>query len=251
MTIFSGQSKNYAVASGSRNSALRAIIVLGVVAVVLGAVSFVFRHSALALLVQNYIPDARQEGGWRGWMLCELIQIVVALCGILPASATAMGIGAAYGVTDGFLLAAPATLIGALIAFVLSRTFLRGFIARLLQRSARLDRLDRVLSAEGWKIACLFRLSPIMPFSLTSFALGMSSLSAGAYMTGTLASLPALLGYVAMGALASKGITALDGDSVSWLHAGLMIAGAAGTFALVWHLNRVISRVLRSETDRP
>ncbi|MBV1829596.1 TVP38/TMEM64 family protein [Komagataeibacter sp. AV436] len=214
----------------------------------LGGGLLVARRTGLSLSIQDVLAGLHGDRAWQGWIVCEVIQILVALCGILPASATAMGIGAAYGIVDGFLLAAPATMIGALLSFVLARSFLRGFINRLLRKKTWLDRLDHVLSAEGWKIACLFRLSPIMPFSLTSYALGMSALSLRDYMIGTLASLPALLGYIAMGALTARSLTSVSGESASWIHAAILIVGAAATFALVWHLNRVISRIL--STDR-
>lgn len=212
--------------------------------IVLAAILFLVRYNDIAAVIGTVLTNVHEDSAWRGWLACELIQIVVALCGILPASATAMGIGAAYGIVDGFLLAAPATMIGALISFVLSRTFLRGLIHRFLCKRTRLDRLDRVLSAEGWKIACLFRLSPIMPFAITSYALGMSSLSMRAYLIGTLASLPALLGYITMGALTARSLTSVTGESISWVHAAILILGVVGTFALIWHLTRVITKVL-------
>ena len=212
--------------------------------IILAAVILFFRYNDVPATIHTMLSIVHQDSAWRGWITCELIQIVVALCGILPASATAMGIGAAYGIVGGFLLAAPATMIGALISFGLSRTFLRGFIHRILCKSARLDRLDRVLSAEGWKIACLFRLSPLMPFSITSYALGMSALSLRAYVIGTLASLPALLGYITMGALTVQSFTSVTNNSVSWVHAAILILGGIGTLALVWHLSRVISKIL-------
>ncbi|MFT8418492.1 MAG: VTT domain-containing protein [Acetobacter sp.] len=209
---------------------------------------FFFRPNNIQATIHSITAIAQQGSPWRGWVLCELIQITVALCGILPASATAMGIGAAYGIVGGFLLSAPATLIGALISFGLSRTFLRGFIQRILRKNAKLDKLDKVLSAEGWKIACLFRLSPIMPFSVTSYALGMSTLSLRAYMIGTLASLPALLGYITLGALTAESFSSVANARISWVHAAILITGGLGTLALIWHLSRVISRILSRHT---
>lgn len=202
------------------------------------------RYDDISYTIHAMLAIANNNSVYHSWITYELIQIIVALCGILPASATAMAIGAAYGIIDGFLLAAPATMIGALISFGLSRTFLRGFIHRILRKSARLDKLDQVLSAEGWKIACLFRLSPIMPFSITSYALGMSALSLRAYVIGTLASLPALLGYITMGALTVQGFSSVTDASVSWVHIAILVLGGIGTLALVWHLSRVISRIL-------
>lgn len=239
--------KSKMFANESRNTGSKIMLVFLAFIVVCSGLFF-FRPNNIQESIYSLLAIAQEGSPWRGWIICELIQITVALCGILPASATAMGIGAAYGIAGGFFLSAPATLIGALISFGLSRTFLRGFIQRLLRKNAKLDKLDQILSAEGWKIACLFRLSPIMPFSVTSYALGMSALSLRAYMIGTLASLPALLGYITLGALTAESLSSVANASISWIHAAILVTGGLGTLALVWHISRVISKILSKHT---
>jgi uncharacterized membrane protein YdjX (TVP38/TMEM64 family) len=58
------------------------------------------------------------------------------------------------------------------------------------------------LAQDGWRLVCVLRVSPVMPFAMTSYALGLTGISQRAYLLGTLAALPALLGYVTVGALA-------------------------------------------------
>ena len=67
-----------------------------------------------------------------------------------------------------------------------------------------------MLAQDGWRIVCLLRVSPVMPFAATSYVLGMSAVGIQAYVLGTLASLPALLGYVYIGTLAEAGLSAVD-----------------------------------------
>ncbi|CAM3166012.1 TVP38/TMEM64 family protein [Komagataeibacter xylinus] len=243
--------KNYKFNNISRKSSdfNRKLFLLCFAFIIIFSGIIFLRYDDISYTVHTMLALANSNSIYHSWITYELIQIIVALCGILPASATAMGIGAAYGIVDGFFLAAPATMIGALISFGLSRTFLRGFIHRILRKSAKLDKLDQVLSAEGWKIACLFRLSPIMPFSITSYALGMSALSLRAYVIGTLASLPALLGYITMGALTVQGFSSATDASVSWVHTAILVMGGIGTVVLVWHLSRVISRILSKHIE--
>jgi hypothetical protein len=50
-----------------------------------------------------------------------------------------------------------------------------------------------------------------MPFVATSDLLGLSAISLRDYMLGTLAALPALLGYVSLGAFAGAGLSASTG----------------------------------------
>ena len=50
-----------------------------------------------------------------------------------------------------------------------------------------------------------------MPFVATSYLLGLSAISLRDYMLGTLAALPALLGYVSLGAFSRAGVSASTG----------------------------------------
>ena len=65
--------------------------------------------------------------------------------------------------------------------------------------------MEQALARDGWKLVCLIRISPVMPFAVTSYALGLSSVRFRAYVLGTLASLPPLLAYVLAGRLAGLG----------------------------------------------
>jgi uncharacterized membrane protein YdjX (TVP38/TMEM64 family) len=116
----------------------------------------------------------------------------------------------------------------------------------MLAHHSKIQSLDRMIGDDGWKVVCLLRVSPVMPFSATSYLLGLSRIGHGAYIIGTLASLPALLGYVAMGALTGAGLSAwLHGESsIRWLLLGF---GGVATIALtVWMGNAAIKLRLAS-----
>jgi uncharacterized membrane protein YdjX (TVP38/TMEM64 family) len=61
---------------------------------------------------------------------------------------------------------------------------------------------------DGWKLVRMLRISPIMPFAATSYMVSLSSICLRDYAVGTLASLPALCGYVLIGTLADAGFSA-------------------------------------------
>ena len=77
------------------------------------------------------------------------------------------------------------------------RALLRGRGSGFLARSRWAATLDRSVAAEGWRLVCLMRLSPVMPFAPTSYALSLSSVRLADYLIGTLAALPALLAWPA------------------------------------------------------
>ena len=61
----------------------------------------------------------------------------------------------------------------------------------------------------------LLRISPVMPFALTSYGLGLTRISQRDFLAGTLASLPSLAGYVALGALGKEGLRLEDAGLVN------------------------------------
>jgi uncharacterized membrane protein YdjX (TVP38/TMEM64 family) len=127
---------------------------------------------------------------------------------------------------------------GGWVAFALSRSLFRPSIERMLSRRPALRRFDARLAREGWKLVLLLRLSPAMPFSATSYALGLSQVGSRDFLIGTLASLPALAGYVAMGALANAGL-GLWGAGWDPLHWGLLAVGLVATVLLTLHIGRL------------
>jgi uncharacterized membrane protein YdjX (TVP38/TMEM64 family) len=168
---------------------------------------------------------------------------IFALAGIVPGALLGLAAGAIFGLADGFAAASMGILAGAGAGFGLSRSYLRPHIAALLTRYGALARLDGALMSDGWRLVALLRVSPVMPFSLTSYALGLSGIGLRDYLLGTLASLPALFGYVALGALGGYGARLPPGAGHG-IHLALLALGCAATLALILHLSRLLGRVL-------
>ena len=191
--------------------------------------------------------------GEAGWATAALVQMLVASTGVLPASLTGLAAGAVYGIGLGFVLAASGTLAGALLAFLLARSLARGLVLRWLGRSTAgrrrwLARLDDAIVRDGWRTVCLLRLSPVMPFAATSYALGLTGVRLRDYLLGTLASLPALLGYVVLGRLAGSGLQAAStgAGAARWAMLGV---GLVATLVLTVRIGR-LARVAGLD-DRP
>ncbi len=175
------------------------------------------------------VLGAVQALGIVGILAFLAVQIIVAFSGLLPASLIGITAGMIYGVSLGFLLACCSTIIGAFVAFSLSRSLLRPTITRLLSSRSRLNNFDAMLARDGWRFVFLMRLSPIMPFAATSYALGLSSIRLQDYWLGSLASLPSLLGYVFIGSLTTTGLSAISrGTSpLQWTLLGIGLVATA------------------------
>lgn len=180
--------------------------------------------------------QAGMTGSWTAFMVG---QVAVAASGILPASLIAIMAGAAFGLVWGVAISAASTMLGGWLAFLLSRSFLRGFIAHFIRRHPAMVRLDQGMTQEGWRLVMLLRVSPIMPFAITSYGLGLTRISQRDFLLGTLASLPSLAGYVAIGALGQQGFTPEKGGMVHW---AIMLAGAAVIIYALTRLQKAMKR---------
>ncbi len=219
---------------------MRRLAALALPALLLGVLTAVplvdpgLRDHAIGLL-----RGARAQGA-AGLVLLVALQGLVAASGVLPASVLGVAAGALFGVAAGFAAAAAGTLAGALLAFGLTRSLARPLIARLVRRRPTLLRLDSALASDGWKLVCLLRISPVMPFAVTSYALGLSAVRFRAYLLGTLASLPPLLAYVLLGRLVGFGaLHPATGGAMRW--AALAIGGGA-SLGLAWYVLRLLRR---------
>lgn len=177
------------------------------------------------------------------WLLFCAGQLLVAACGVLPASVMAVMAGAFYGFGAGLAISVAATMLGGWLAFGLSRSIFRPWIDRALHNRGIVARLDQAVVAEGWRFVCLMRVSPVMPFAATSYGLGLTRINQRAYLLGTLASLPSMAGFVAFGAFGKAGV--VDRQFVGGpMQVALMVVGLAMIAWAILRLNAAMRTAL-------
>jgi len=189
--------------------------------------------------VEHYL-ETISKTGLSGLLIVVTIMIIIASTGFLPASIIGIASGTIYGLFGGFLISAFATLLGAWASFVVSRSFFRESFERLFMRRGRMQTLGNEVLRHGWRFVCLLRMSPIMPFAITSYALGLSPVSGRDYTLGTIASLPALFGYVCIGWFARNSIRQRD-PGVHYFQWAILAIGIAATLILTLYIKRVLS----------
>ena len=232
---------NLGVPAGWRPSG-RGVAAVGLIGLIFVGIVVAWVSPERAISSAERLMHVVRGLGVRGAVVFVIIQILVAVSGILPASLLGVAAGAIYGLVPGFLLAAASTLAGALFSFFFSRYLFRDTVERLAARRPRLRNLDAQIARDGWKLVCLLRVSPIMPFSATSLALGLSAVSLRDYAIGTLASLPALCGYVFIGTLADTSLSAWA-TGASTVRLMLLGIGVVATLALVLRLGKIVMKL--------
>lgn len=180
------------------------------------------------------------------------VAYVGATVALIPGSLLTLGAGFVYGPLVGTLLVSPVSVLAATAAFLLGRTLARGWIAHRMVDSARFRMVDQAIGREGLKIVLLLRLSPLFPFTMLNYSLGLTSIGLRDYVVASwVGMLPGTILYVYLGSLLTSAGELLSGEPVAggWATRALYWGGLAATVAVVWLVTRVARRALRRSLD--
>ncbi|MFN9631553.1 MAG: TVP38/TMEM64 family protein [Cyanobacteriota bacterium] len=170
---------------------------------------------------------------------------------LLPGVWASMLAGALYGTWWGSVVVFVGASLGALLVFLLGRTWLRDWARRRLEATPKLRAVEQAVSREGLRLVLLTRLSPAFPFSLLNLAYGLSEVTWRDYTIGLIGILPGTILFCGLGALAgdvARFPTVLSGqaDPFTW---AVRLVGVAATLAVVWLVNRVARAALRGDGE--
>ena len=174
--------------------------------------------------------------------------VLAFLTSILPASLFGVLGGMLFGLATGFALCSVALIIAALIAFVFARYFFRSASRKLAAKVLDLDRLEARLARHGWRYALMIRASPIAPFGITSYGLGLMPITLRDYLLTTLAALPFLFVCVYFGSVGGFLINAGEIDRSALARVALAFSAATVLLGIVSYLlPKIIRRMLDPE----
>jgi uncharacterized membrane protein YdjX (TVP38/TMEM64 family) len=174
----------------------------------------------------------------------------LATVAFIPGSLLTVAAGALFGLGKGTALTFVAATLGASLAFLVARYLARGPVERRLSGNEAFAAIDRAIGAEGLKIVLLLRLSPVFPFNLLNYALGLTRVRFSDYVIASVGMLPGTLLYVYYGKVAGDVARLVDGGGVP-RGAGYYVVlgmGLAATLAGTAVVTRVVRRALREAT---
>jgi uncharacterized membrane protein YdjX (TVP38/TMEM64 family) len=169
--------------------------------------------------------------GVTGIVLFVVLYVAVTLV-IGPASALTLSAGLAYGVW-GFPLVVGSATLAAAVAFLIGRYLARERVTRWINRDARLRVLNETVTAQGWRVVGLMRLSPLIPFSVQNYLFSVTQIPFVPYLLATLIGvMPVTALYVYIGSL---GHAVGRGGVLQWV---LVIGGLLATLAVALFVGR-------------
>jgi len=179
-----------------------------------------------------------------------IVGYAAATVAFVPGSVLTLAAGAVFGLGKGVLYVFVAAVLGSSAAFLVSRHLARAVIEQRLAGNARFAAIDRAVSAQGRKIVFLLRLSPVFPFNLLNYALGLTNVRFVDYLVASVGMIPGTLVYVYYGKLAGD-VAALAGGAAVQKGAAyyaVLVLGLTATVLVTALVTRTARRALHGVT---
>jgi uncharacterized membrane protein YdjX (TVP38/TMEM64 family) len=234
-----------AAAPGTRPGLPLGKIAIGVAALV--ALILVGRQAGA------YVPQFAQWVNSLGFWgpVVFIVGYAVATVAFVPGSLLTLAAGAIFGLAQGVVYVFIAAVLGSSAAFLVSRYLARATIERRLASNPRFTAIDRAVGAQGLKIVFLLRLSPVFPFNLLNYGLGLTKVRFVDYLCAAAGMLPGTVLYVYYGKLAGDVAALAGGAAAPEKGAGyyaVLLLGLAATVVVTTLVTRTARRALKEAT---
>lgn len=157
------------------------------------------------LPVKDYIVailDWTKSLGVWGPVVVVLFYILACLL-FLPGWILTVGAGFLFGVGWGSVTVSVGSTIGAAAAFLVGRTLARDWVRQKVTGNKTFSGIDEAIGKQGLKLVLLLRLSPIIPFNLLNYSLGLTKVPFSKYVLASwLGMIPGTVMYVYFGSAA-------------------------------------------------
>ncbi len=230
-------------AAGGRGLPIARLVLLGA-----AITALVFLGQTASAHLLDFAEWVRGLGFWGPAVF--ILGYAVAVVGFVPGSVLTIAAGIIFGVVAGTGYVFVAATTGACAAFLVARHLARAAIERKLAGNERFAAIDRAVGSQGRKIVFLLRLSPIFPFNLLNYGLGLTGVRFADYAVACLGMLPGTLLYVYLGSLVSNlaavtaGETGVGDAQQRWIFLG----GLAVTAMVTILITRIARSALREAT---
>ncbi len=180
-----------------------------------------------------------------------IVGYAVATVAFVPGSVLTLAAGAIFGLWQGTGFVFIGATLGATLAFLVSRYGARDWVEKRIRGHQRFEAIDRAVGKDGLKVVTLLRLSPVFPFNLLNYALGLTRVRLGHYVAACLGMLPGTFLYVYYGFTAGSLAQAVSDDGSArgaefWVFVG---AGLLATVIVTVFVTRRARRALEEAAD--
>lgn len=162
--------------------------------------------------VLNPVALRNQLAGYPATPLVFLALQVVASLLFIPRTLLAVAAALLFGAWWGIFWAALGATLGSVVGFLVARYINSGWLD--LENLPRIGPLLLKAESGGWRAVTALRLIPVIPHSLSNYALGLTRIGLGPYTVGSfLGQLPMTIAYVDLAAAGGR----LAGGRTDWI----------------------------------
>ena len=176
--------------------------------------------------VQTFNARVEQRGVW-GYVIFIAAYALAAIL-FFPGSLMTIGAGLAFGLWRGFAVVSAGSTLGAALAFLIARYFVRGKVQAAAKNNPKFAAMDEAIGKEGWKMVALLRLSPLLPFNFSNYLYGVTKIGFWPCLVASWAGmLPGTFLYVYLGAAGKEATSDNGAGPWKWVlfGAGLVATG--------------------------
>ena len=227
----------------SRSGIGRVVALIAIVIVLFLAMRF--------LPVQQWLRNFNDWVGQMGAAGIFIFIFVYAFATVLlaPGSVLTIGAGFAFGLWKGFVAVSAGATLGASLAFLVARFIARGKIELVSQRHEKFRKIDNAIGKQGAKLIFLLRLSPVIPFNLSNYFYGLTSVEFWPYVLASwIGMMPGTFLYVYIGTAGRAAVLAAAGGEVikrGWQYWIFLSVGLAATIAVTFWVTKIARSALR------
>jgi uncharacterized membrane protein YdjX (TVP38/TMEM64 family) len=210
----------------------------------------------LIALLLLFLQHTDRIAGWLRWMdeqgpighLWFALFYVAATLVMVPASILEASAGFLYGPVWGIPIASGLGTASATLSFLLGRTVLRNIIERRITRDARFALVDQAIEQHGRQLVVLLRLSPLTPFNVFNYGLGISRISTLDFAIGTaIGHLFPVIVFTWTGSTVADATALADGPSLPrWATVVGLVLTVIATVGVTRFARRALSQALDS-----
>lgn len=226
-------------------------VIIGFILAAAAALLLILLGRSAGSLIPSFAEWVDRAGVWAPVIFTA--GYAIATVAFVPGSLLTLAAGALFGLVEGVALVFVGAVVGSSSAFLISRHLARDRVARAVRGDARFDAIDSAIAEQGAKVVLLLRLSPVLPYNLLNYALGLTRVRFRDYVIASVGMIPGTLLYVYYGKVAGDLATALAGGSAD--HGTeyyiFLAIGLIATLAVTVLIARIARRALRSRAGEP
>lgn len=204
-------------------------------------------------LGQNFLAFAQwveSQGNWGPVVF--VFGYAAAAVAFAPASILTLLGGAIFGLGWGTFWVFCGSTLGSATAFLIARYLARATIEKKIHGNRKFAAIDKAVGEQGFKIVFLLRLTPVFPFSLGNYALGLTGVKIRDYLLAAFGTIPGTFLYVYYGkvigdvAALASGKASIEQGAERWI---FVVLGLVATIAVTAVVTRIAMKALRQSTD--